>query len=445
MPYKYFPHTDDDIQAMLRTLGISSIEELYSDVPRELQLQEQLNLPSAHSELEVRNVFGKLEQKNKPLICFAGAGAYDHYVPSVTSYLAGRSEFQTSYTPYQAEISQGTLQYIFEYQSLMADLTGMDVSNASMYDGATATAEAMMMAVASAKKRNTVLASAALLPQTINVLRTYALFHGVNLEWIETADGATDTEAIKKRLQQNDVAGVIVPRINYYGVIETLDGLADICHAHKALLIINSPASPLAVLKTPGELGADIACGDAQSLGIPLSFGGPYIGYLCTRTALIRKMPGRLVGGTVDADGKRAFVLTMQAREQHIRREKATSNICTSQGMMCLYVAIYLSLMGPKGLKEVNEASYAGAHYLHDRLMATNLFSQPFNRPFFNEFCLDLKAGTPQQLIEYCADRGYLAGCKAEGRDKGILFCVTESRSKAEADELVRIIESFKA
>ena len=445
MAFKYFPHTPEDINGMLSRVGVKTLDDLFADIPEQIRFKGDYDLPTAMSEIEIRRFFDELCRNDRQFVCFAGAGVYDHYTPSLIPYIVERSEFLTSYTPYQAEISQGTLQYIFEYQSLMADLTGMDVSNASMYDGATATAEAMMMAVASAKKRNTVLASAALLPQTINVLRTYALFHGVNLEWIETADGATDTEAIKKRLQQNDVAGVIVPRINYYGVIETLDGLADICHAHKALLIINSPASPLAVLKTPGELGADIACGDAQSLGIPLSFGGPYIGYLCTRTALIRKMPGRLVGGTVDADGKRAFVLTMQAREQHIRREKATSNICTSQGMMCLYVAIYLSLMGPKGLKEVNEASYAGAHYLHDRLMATNLFSQPFNRPFFNEFCLDLKAGTPQQLIEYCADRGYLAGCKAEGRDKGILFCVTESRSKAEADELVRIIESFKA
>lgn len=445
MSFKFFPSTDTDIKEMLDTLGLSSLDELYDDVPSELKLRKNLELPTSKSELEIRDIFSKLESKNKTLKCFTGVGAYDHYVPSVINYIVNRSEFQTSYTPYQAEISQGTLQYIFEYQTMMADLTGMDISNASMYDGATATAEAMMMAVASTKKRNKVLASSTLLPQTIEVLRTYAKYHGIELELIHSVDGVTSIEEIKSSLSHNDVAGVIVPLINYYGIIEDLSGLSDLCHNYKSLLIINAPASPLGVLKTPGELGADIACGDAQSLGIPLSFGGPYIGYLCTKESLVRKMPGRLVGGTVDSDGNRAFVLTMQAREQHIRREKATSNICTSQGIMCLYVAIYLSLMGPKGLKEVNELSYQGAHYLYDRLLETQLFSPQFNQPFFNEFCLYLNSGNVQELIDYCATQGYLAGCIAKGLDNSLLFCVTEKRSKEEINDLVKIIESFKA
>lgn len=443
MSYKFFPHTEDDIHAMLQLLGISSVEELYNDVPKELRLHKMLDLPSSKSEIEVRNIFHNLEKKNKTLKCFAGVGAYDHYTPSIISYIASRSEFQTSYTPYQAEISQGTLQYIFEYQTMMANLTGMDISNASMYDGATATAEAMMMSVASNKKRRKVLVSSALLPQTIEVLRTYAKFHHIDLVFIKSVDGITSIEDLKRYLQNDDIAGVIVPLVNYYGIVEDLSNLSDLCHEHKSLLIINSPASPLGVLKSPGELGADIACGEAQSLGIPLSYGGPYIGYLCTKESLVRKMPGRLVGGTVDSEGNRAFVLTMQAREQHIRREKATSNICTSQGIMCLYVAMYLSLMGAEGLKEVNQISFQGAHYLYEELLKTHKFIPVFNKPFFNEFCLQLTSGTAQELIDYCANAGFLAGSAAKDCTNRIIFCVTEKNSKEDIDNLVKVIESF--
>ena len=445
MSYKFFPHTEDDIQAMLRLLGISSIEELYKDVPKELRLHKALDLPSSKSELEVRGIFKNLEKKNKTLKCFAGVGAYDHYTPSIITYIANRSEFQTSYTPYQAEISQGTLQYIFEYQTMMADLTGMDISNASMYDGATATAEAMMMSVASSKKRKKVLVSSTLLPQTIKVLHTYAKFHHIDLILVKSVEGTTSVDEINLYLQNDDIAGVIVPLVNYYGIIEDLSSLSDVCHKHKALLIINSPASPLGVLKSPGELGADIACGEAQSLGIPLSYGGPYIGYLCTNDSLVRKMPGRLVGGTVDSDGNRAFVLTMQAREQHIRREKATSNICTSQGLMCLYVAMYLSLMGTDGLREVNQMSFQGAHYLYDELLKTHKFEPVFNKPFFNEFCLQLTSGTAQDLIDYCAGFGFLAGSTVKDHTNCILFCVTEKNSKEDIDDLVKVIKSFNA
>lgn len=438
---KYFPHTQDDIQQMLAAIGVKSLDDLYAEVPEELKLHRELNIPEAKSEIEVRRIITKLAETNKRLIPFAGAGAYDHYTPSVIPYITSRSEFSTSYTPYQAEISQGTLQYIFEYQTMMADLTGMDISNASMYDGTTATAEAMLMCVAAAKKRNRVLISATCNPDVLRVVRTYAHFHGVDLVEVPADNGVTDRKVISELLAADNVAGVIVSQPNYYGIIEDYSGLADECHAHKALLAINSVASALGVLRSPGEWGADIACGDAQSLGIPLSFGGPYIGYMCVQKALIRKMPGRLVGETVDADGKRAFVLTMQAREQHIRREKATSNICTAQGVMCLYVAAYLSLMGPKGLREVNEQSYASAHELHRLLTAGDKFEDAFpGKPFLNEFTLKYNgADGVDGLRKRLAEAGYLAGVKVEGCDKCLILAVTEQRTPEEIVEFSKL------
>ncbi len=437
---KYFPHTADDLSAMLKVVGVGSLEELYAEVPEELKFNRELNLPSAMSEIEVRKVITSLANKNRQLVSFAGAGVYDHYTPSVVPYIASRSEFSTSYTPYQAEISQGTLQYIFEYQSMMADLTGMDISNASMYDGATATAEAMMMCVAAAKKRNRVLISETSNPAVMRVVETYAKFHGVDLQKVPARDGATDMEALRQYIEADDVAGVLVAQPNYYGIIEDFTGLADLCHSHKALLAINSVASTLGVLKSPGEWGADIACGDGQSLGIPTCYGGPYIGYLCTTSALVRKMPGRLVGATTDADGKRCFVLTMQAREQHIRREKATSNICTAQGFMCLYVAAYLSLMGKKGLGEVNEQSYGAAHELHERLLSLACFKETFpGKPFLNEFTLTY-TGDICALQKAACQSGFIAGVKAEGRDKEIIFAATEQRSPQDIESFITAI-----
>ncbi len=438
---KYFPHTPDDIEQMLSVIGVKSLDELYAEVPEELKLHRELNIPPAQSEIEVRRILSKLAAKNRPLIPFAGAGAYDHYTPAVIPYLAARSEFSTSYTPYQAEISQGTLQYIFEYQTMMADLTGMDISNASMYDGATATAEAMLMCVAAAKKRNRVVLSETLAPAVRRVVQTYARFHGVDLVEVPAKEGVTDRAALLTLLEADDVAGVIVAQPNYYGIIEDFTGLATECHAHKALLVINSVASTLSVLRSPGEWGADIACGDAQSLGLPLSYGGPYIGYLCVKEALVRKMPGRLVGQTVDTEGRRAFVLTLQAREQHIRREKATSNICTAQGIMCLYVAMYLSLMGPQGLREVNEQSYAAAHRLHDLLTAQACFTDAFpGQPFLHEFTLRYhgKEGL-DALRQRLAEAGYLAGVKAEGTDDCLILSVTEQRTADEILEFAKL------
>ncbi|MBR5716936.1 MAG: aminomethyl-transferring glycine dehydrogenase subunit GcvPA [Bacteroidales bacterium] len=435
--YKYFPHTTDDIQQMLGVIGVQSLDDLYAEIPEELKLKRDLDIPSEKSEVEVRKIIGDLAAQNKPLLCFAGGGVYDHYTPSVVPFLASRSEFSTSYTPYQAEISQGTLQYIFEYQTMMADLTGMDLSNASMYDGTTATAEAMMMCVAQAKKRNKVLISTTSNPQVLRVVETYAHYHEVELVKVPTKDGVMDKDIARELIEKNDVAGLIVSQPNYYGIVEDFTGLADLCHAHKALFAINTMASALGVLRSPGEWGADIACGDAQSLGIPMNYGGPYIGYLCTKNELVRKMPGRLVGATTDADGRRAFVLTMQAREQHIRREKATSNICTAQGFMCLFVASYLSLMGEKGLREVNEQSYAGAHYLHDALLKTGKFEDAFGpQTFLNEFTVRVK-GDAKALRKTLAERGFLFGVETEGMPDCLTIAVTEMRSKQEIDSLI--------
>ena len=439
---KYIPHTPDDIRAMLDVIGVSSLEDLYAEVPEELKLHRELDIPQSKSEIEVRRIIRAMADKNRKLVPFAGAGVYDHYVPSMIPYITSRSEFSTSYTPYQAEISQGTLQYIFEYQTMMADLTGMDISNASMYDGSTATAEAMLMCVAAAKKRNKVLISATFNPRVLNVVRTYAKFHGVELVEIPAADGLTDREAITRELASGDVAGVMVAQPNHYGLIEDFTGLADEVHAAKALLVINSIASTLAVLRSPGEWGADIACGDAQSLGIPMNFGGPHIGYLCVKSALVRKMPGRLVGETVDADGKRAFVLTMQAREQHIRREKATSNICTAQGIMCLYVAIYLSLMGRQGLVEVNEQSAGAARALREALLATGKFEEVFpGKPFLNEFALRyVGSESLETLRRRWAENGWLGGVTLDGMPNCLLFAATEQRTQEEIDAFAALV-----
>lgn len=439
---KYIPHTPDDIRAMLDVIGVSSLEDLYAEVPEELKLHRELDIPQSKSEIEVRRIIRAMADKNRKLVPFAGAGVYDHYVPSMIPYITSRSEFSTSYTPYQAEISQGTLQYIFEYQTMMADLTGMDISNASMYDGSTATAEAMLMCVAAAKKRNKVLISATFNPRVLNVVRTYAKFHGVELVEIPAADGLTDSEAITRELAAGDVAGVMVAQPNHYGIIEDFTGLADEVHAAKALLVINSIASTLAVLRSPGEWGADIACGDAQSLGIPMNFGGPHIGYLCVKSALVRKMPGRLVGETVDADGKRAFVLTMQAREQHIRREKATSNICTAQGIMCLYVAIYLSIMGRQGLVEVNEQSAGAARALREALLATGKFEEVFpGKPFLNEFALRyVGSESLETLRRRWAENGWLGGVTLDGMPNCLLFAATEQRTQEEIDAFAALV-----
>lgn len=420
---------------------MNSLDDLYADVPEQIRFRGEYDLPEPMSETEIRSLFEKLGEKNHRLTVFAGAGCYDHYTPAVVPNIISRSEFLTSYTPYQAEISQGTLHYIFEYQSMMAELTGMDVSNASMYDGSTATAEAAIMALASTKKTDTVLVSASVDPKVLNVVKTYAHFHGFNVELIPENDGATDKEQMDARLEKGGVAGVIVQQPNYHGIVEDFSGFADSCHAHKSLFIVNSVAADLALLKTPGEWGADVAVGDGQSLCIPMAFGGPSVGYMCCTEKLMRKMPGRIVGKTVDNRGQRVFVLTLQAREQHIRRQKATSNICSNESLMALFVTIYMSVMGKEGVKEAAQMSYDGAHYLHNALIATGLFSDKYERPFFNEFCVKYN-GDVDRLQQRFIENGILGGVKVDADT--LMFAVTEKRTKEEIDKLVNIAKEEK-
>ena len=440
--YKYFPHTPSDLQEMLQKVGVKSLDELYAEIPEDIRFHGDYDLPSELSEIEVRQLFESLGSQNKQLTCFAGAGVYDHYTPSIIPNLLSRSEFLTSYTPYQAEISQGTLHYIFEYQSMMTELTGMDISNASMYDGTTATAEAMMMAVAAGKKQKTVLISKTVDPKTIEVVKTYAHFQGINIEMIPEKEGVTDLSTLNSLLSTiDDVAGVIVQQPNYFGIVEDYTGFADSIHEKKALFIMNSIIADLAVLKTPAEWGADIAVGDAQSLGIPMQWGGPYVGYMCCTEKLIRKMPGRIVGRTVDNRGQRAFVLTLQAREQHIRRQKATSNICSNQSLMALWVTVYCSLMGKQGLREAAELSYSGAHYLCDKLLATGHFTLVYDKPFFNEFVVRFD-GNANILRQFLLKNDIFGGVMMA--EDQIMFAVTEKRTKEEIDRMVEMTNFYQ-
>ena len=422
---------------MLERIGVSSLEDLYSDVPADFLYKGEYDLPDAKSEQEVRDWFEKLAALNPKLKVFVGAGSYDHYSPAVIPNLLSRSEFLTAYTPYQCEISQGTLRYIFEYQSMICNLTGMDVSNASMYDGPTAAAEAMRMAVACAKKKNTVLVSKGLLPNVLQVIGTYAKYYGTTLKEIALDGGQTSLESLKALLAEGDVAGAIVPSLNRYGIIEDHTGFADALHEAGAVLAEYCDPSALAVLKSPAEWGADIAVGDGQSLGIPMTYGGPSVGFMACRKDHMRKLPGRIVGQTVDGEGRRSFVLTLQAREQHIRREKATSNICSNESLMALYVTIYLSLMGPQGMKEVNEKSYAGAHYLYEQLLKTGKFEPVFDKPFLKEFVLKPLVDL-DELQKKLYSAGFFAGLKTE--EGYASFCVTEKRSKEEIDTLTHEI-----
>lgn len=442
--HRYFPHSDADISAMLDRCGHKTLDDLYSDVDPELRLRKPYDLPEEMSETEVRRYFESLFRQNRRMTCFAGGGFYDHYTPAVIDAIISRSEFLTAYTPYQPEISQGTLQYIFEYQSMMASLTGLDVSNASMYDGATATAEAMLMAVSASRKKKRVLISATVNPAVARVVSTYARYHGVALEVIPDHNGETLRSELEAMLGAGDVAGVIAAYPNYYGIVEDFDGWGELCHSHKALFILNCRASALGILKSPGSLGADIACGDAQSLGMPLNYGGPGLGFLCTTNALVRKMPGRIVGQTTDADGRRVFVLTLQAREQHIRREKATSNICSNQGLMALHTVVYLSLMGNEGLRQVNDLGYGGLRLLAEKLEATGMMKLKYpDKPFIDEAVFEIADGLDADtILEAAAREDILAGIRLDERE--LLVAVTEMQTPADIERYANLIASLK-
>lgn len=429
----YFPQTEEDIRVMLKRIGVSSLDDLYSDVPAEFIFKGEYDLPSAMSEQQVRDYFEALASKNTKLKVFVGQGAYDHYTPAVIPYITSRSEFLTAYTPYQCEISQGTLRYIFEWQSMICALTGLDCANASMYDGPTAAAEAMRMCVASTRKRNSVVVASSLLPNVLDTLKTYAKYAGINVVVSENVSETVSGGDL-------DLAGVIVPGINRYGVIEDHSGLADLVHSAGALLVEYCDPSALAVLKSPAEWGADIAVGDGQSLGVPLCYGGPYVGFMACRADLMRKLPGRIVGQTEDASGKRCYVLTLQAREQHIRREKATSNICSNESLMALWCTVYLSLMGPEGLRRVNELSYEGAHRLYESLLKTGKFEKVFDGDFLKEFVLRPLCPV-DKLQKALLDAGYFAALQTE--EGYVTFCVTEKHSAEEIDKIVEIVKAL--
>lgn len=437
--FKYLPHTSAEITEMLKVIGVNNIDDLFHDVPKSLK-DLDLDIPATHSELEIYARFDQLAKKNIPLIPFVGAGAYDHYTPSIIRHLIERQEFLTAYTPYQPEISQGTLQYIFEYQSIVTEITNMYVSNASMYDGATATAEAMMMATKT-KKKNKIFVSSTLHPATVEVLKTYAKYRNVEITFLEEVDGVTSLKDFKDK-NTKDFAGVIVQSPNRYGIIESLESYRDILDETKGLFIVNSDLASQTLLKPAGSFGADIVVGDAQSLGIPLWYGGPFIGYMATTEKLMRKMPGRICGVTEDVDGKRAFVLTLQAREQHIRREKANSNICSNQSLLALFVTIYAAVMGKKGVCEAQQKSYNATHYLAEKLTESDLFDYAFNQPFFKDVCLTskIKGSVLQEKLQKVSLFGPLIVTLKDGQE-GLLFSASEKRSLDEINLLLSTLE----
>ncbi len=434
----YVPSTDKERQQMLNAIGLDSFSELYKDVPGEMYLKGGLNLPAGMSELEVRRNISAMADKNTVFeTILRGAGAYDHVIPSIVSYIPAKEEFLTAYTPYQAEMSQGILQSIFEYQTMMCELTGMDVSNASVYDGATAAAEAAAMC--RDRKRTVTLISGASHPDTIQTVKTYCYGKNSELKVVPVKDGKTDIDALKKMLT-DDVAGVYIQQPNFFGIFENADEIGEAVHTAGAAYIMGCNPIALGIMKTPRESGADIAVGEAQPLGMPLGFGGPYLGYMTSTDKYMRKLPGRIVGETVDANGKRAYVLSLQAREQHIRREKASSNICYNEALCAFTAGLYLSVMGAKGLADVATQSMSKAHYLASKLCEIPGVSLKYSGEFFHEFVTVIpKAG---KVLSALQSNGILGGLNIDG---DILWCATEKVSKAELDKAVSVVKEVLA
>ncbi len=439
---RYIGNTNEDREQMLKAVGLSSIKSLFDAVPESVLLKDDLNIPKAQSEIELLKNLKALSNKNfnvDEYTCFLGAGSYDHYIPAVIDQLLLRQEFFTAYTPYQPEISQGTLQVIFEYQSMISELTGLPVVNASMYDGATSMTEAAIMACESTK-RTEILVAKSVHPENKQVLDTYAKFRDITVSELGYNNGQVDIEEIKGKLNSN-VAAVVIQSPNFFGVIEDIKAIADIAHENKSLIILNADPISLALLKSPGELGVDIAVGDGQALGNPMSFGGPSLGYMAVTDKLMRKIPGRIVGQTVDKDGNRGFVLTLQTREQHIRREKATSNICSNQALNALTATIYMTLMGKEGLKKVAELCYNKSHYAYNELVKTGKFSLVFTAPFFKEFVVKSSVDVNtlnSKLLQQNIIGGYNVESKYPELKDGWLIAVTEKRTKEDIDNLVR-------
>ena len=434
----YVPSTPAERQQMLAALGMEDALQLYADVPEAMLLTGPLDLPAGKSELQVRGEMEALAAQNTRYgTILRGAGAYDHYIPSIVKYIPAKEEFLTAYTPYQAEISQGILQSIFEYQTMICELTGMDVSNASVYDGATAAAEAAAMC--RDRRRSVTLISGAAHPDVINTVRTYCYGTGHALRVVPVKDGVTDPDALKALLTP-DVSSFIVQQPNFFGQLEDAKGLGALVHEAGAQYIMSCNPISLAILASPAECGADVAVGEGQPLGLPLGWGGPYLGIMAATQKLMRKLPGRIVGQTTDAEGRRAFVLSLQAREQHIRREKASSNICSNEALCALTAGLYLATMGPEGLQEAARQSMAKAHYLCSELCKLDGVARVYPGAFFHEFVTTL----PRQdaVLAALSKAGILGGLPVDG---GVLWCATEKVTKAELDRAVAIVKEVLA
>ena len=445
----YLFNTVEDQRAMLQAIGAESISELFRSIPEELRLKRALNLPPALSELELDQHMSALAGKNlqgSRGTCFLGGGSYDHFIPAVVDTLASRGEFYTSYTPYQPEVSQGNLQVMFEYQTLICQLTGLDVSNASLYDGGSATVEAALMAMSVTKRLDKVVAAASLHPEYRQAIETYFATLGAELVTVAAPDGTVDLEQLEAAVDDR-TACVLVQHPNFFGCLEDVPQMAELAHRHGALLVQVFDPISLGLLRRPGDLGADIAVAEGQSLGTPMQYGGPYLGIMACREPFVRRLPGRIAGETVDRRGRRCWVLTLQTREQHIRREKATSNICTNQGLFALRAAIYLAVMGPQGLRETADLCLRKTRYASERMAELERFSLPFQRPVFKEFVVRDSAGQVETLLSEAIRSGFLAGVPL-GRwypelADCFLVAVTEKRTRAEIDGLARCLSNL--
>lgn len=447
MTHPFLPLTEEERQQMLRSIGVEDEEELLRAIPESLRLRAPLPLPPALSEWEAYEHLRRLAARNSGAhthVCFMGAGAYDHYVPAVVEWVISRSEFQTAYTPYQAEVSQGTLQSIYEFQSMICQLTGMEVANASLYDGASAVAEACLLAFAATQRRR-ILFAGTVHPRYRQVARTICQGRGIVCEDVQSEDGTADPELVAERLA-DDVAAVVLQQPNFYGTVEeAIAEVGELAHRQGALFIVVADPISLGILEPPGSYGADVVVGEGQSLGIPLSFGGPYLGFFAARKSLIRLMPGRIAAVTEDAEGKRGFVLTLQTREQQIKRERATSNICTNQGLMMLAATVYLAWLGKEGIRELALQCLQRTHYLAERIQSLPGYSLAIPKPFVREFLLRTPVPA-ERIVAAGLQRGILAGVPTRwlGAElEGLLVAVTEKRTRAEMDAFVEFLAQF--
>jgi len=443
----FVPHTEDEFSEMLDEIGVKSFDELVSSIPPELRKFE-LKIPAGLTEMDVRRLLTGLAKRNLPTTecdSYLGGGAYEHYIPSVVGHLAGRAEFYTAYTPYQPEASQGSLQAMFEYQTAICELTGMEISNSSLYDAGSAVAEAAIASLRVGRNRNKIVVSKAVHPEHRTILRTYMRGMGIEVEEVGYDNGTTDMSALDAAVD-NDTAGVIMQSPNFFGCIEEMETAVKAAHDNNALLIAVVNPITLGVLKPPGEYGADIAVGDGQPLGIPMSYGGPYLGFFACTEKILRKVPGRLIGLAKDGDGRRGFLMTLQAREQHIRRDKATSNICTNQALMAIHALVFLCCLGKEGIREVGELNIKNSHYACESICSNPEIGRKFDAPFFNEFVVELEV-SPKELNEQLVKHGILGGIPLgwwypELADS-MLICVTETKTKEQIDRFTKILEEL--